>query len=104
MDQHQIKMQDIKYLCSINDSPIVITSIQYPFNILYVNKSWEYLCGYSPDEIIGQSILILKYKDISKNISINKKKNNNYFLHIFEIYNISSLNVSIGSTKYYKDL
>lgn len=95
---------DIKYLFSINDCPIVITSRKHPFPILYVNKSWEYLCGYTLDEIIGKSIFILKHKDINKNVSINKKKNNKLFIHFFEILDIPEHNISIGKTKFYKDL
>ena len=97
-------MKNINYFVSINDSPIVITSITYPFRILYVNKSWEYLCGYSLDEIIGKSIFILKHTNIEQNIVINKKKNNKLFLHLFKIYNNKKYNISIGKTIFYKDL
>lgn len=96
--------ENIEYLFSINDTPIVITSLKHPFKILYVNKSWEYLCGYKLKEIIGKSIFILKYKDINKNISINKKNNNNLFIHFFEIFHFPKLNISVGKTKFYKDL
>lgn len=97
-------MHKISYVASIRDCPIVITSIQNPFTILYVNKSWEYLCGYSLNEIIGKSIFILKHKNIDKNIAINKKKNNKLFLHFFEIYHNKKYNISIGKTIFYKDL
>lgn len=103
---YDIKIKDIEYLCSINDCPIVITSINHPFKIIYVNKSWEYLCGYKYNEILGKSIFILKFKDINKkkNVFINKKKNNKLFLHIFDIYDIPSLQLSIGTTSFYKNL
>lgn len=97
-------MENINLLFSSNDCPLVITSIHHPFKILYVNKSWELLCGYSQQEILGKSIFILKYKDINKNISINKKKNNQLFIHFFEIINYPQFNISIGKTKYYKNL
>ena len=101
---YESKIKDIQYLCSTNIHPIVITYNYHPFRILYVNKSWEYLCGYSFQEIVGKSIFILKHKDISKNISINKRKNKNLFLHVFEIYDIPYLNISIGTTIFYKNL
>lgn len=85
------------------DTPLVLTKSIYPFNILYVNKSWEKLCGYSKNEVLGKSILILVHKFISNNILINKKKNEKLFLHIIEIYKLKD-NISLGITKFYKDL
>lgn len=98
----------MNYLIKKKDCPIVMTEMFYPFRILYVNTSWEELCGYKMNEIKGKSILILKKKDIiksiEKNISINKKKNNNLFLHFFKIYNFSKYNISIGKTISYQNL
>ena len=33
----------------------VITSAQYPYNILLVNKKWEMLCGFSQEQAFGKS-------------------------------------------------
>lgn len=95
---------NINYLFSINDCPVVITSIEHPFRILYVNKTWEYLCGYSLKEIVGKSIYILRHKKINDNVAINKKKNNKLFIHFFEIFDIPEYNIAVAKTKFYKDL
>lgn len=75
--------------------PIVITENKYPFYIKYVNKAWIELCQYSYNEIINKSIFILRKK--KKIPFLNKKKNGDVFIHIFEI--IHCKYYSIGITK-----
>ena len=86
------------------DSPVVITKKEYPFKIVYVNNSWEKLCGYSLKEIYGKSIFILKYKYLAKNAFINKRKNGTLFINFIKKTNIVNTNLSIGTTIYYKIL
>lgn len=86
------------------DSPIVITTKEYPFKIVYVNNSWEKLCGYSLNEIYGKSIFVLKYKYLAKNKFINKRKNGTLFINFIKKTNIINTNLSIGTTIYYKIL
>lgn len=97
-------MHNINYIFLIKDCPVVITTLRHPFKILYVNKSWENLCGYKLNEILGKSIFILKHKSITNKIAINRKKNSKLFIHFFEIKKLHEYQISIGKTIFYKDL
>ena len=82
-----------------NQQPFIITEKTYPFRIKYVNYAWTQLCGYSLSEVYNESVFILKYKDIIKKdkqiISINIKKGNKKFLHMFNIIECEKYNVGI---------
>lgn len=86
------------------NSPIVITYKKYPYKIIYVNSSWEKLCGYSLTEIFGKSIFILKYRYLAKNLFINKKKDGTLFINFIKKKYIVNTNFSIGITIFYKIL
>ena len=42
----------------------VITDIEYPHRICYVNKPWEELCGFSCDEVVGQTLSMIQVRGL----------------------------------------
>jgi PAS domain S-box-containing protein len=42
------------------DDAVVVTESEAPFRIKYVNKAWEKTCGYSFEEVVGETLALIQ--------------------------------------------
>lgn len=60
---NSIKLKSYMFQFSMKDIPIVVTELNPPFNIIFVNKSWERLCEYSFPDVVGKNLKLMQGPD-----------------------------------------
>ena len=49
-------IQDVTSFAEMSEISVVITDAKHPYHVVYVNRSWVALCGYTADEVINKSL------------------------------------------------
>ena len=49
-------IQDATSFAEMSELSVVITEAKHPYQVVYVNRSWVALCGYTADEVINKSL------------------------------------------------
>ena len=61
-------LEDAKAFLDSSSEALVITEAEPPFVILEANESWEQLCGYNKEEVIGRSFRFMQGSETDSRI------------------------------------
>eukprot|EP01025_Chloroclados_australasicus_P034845 TRINITY_DN3556_c0_g1_i1.p5 TRINITY_DN3556_c0_g1~~TRINITY_DN3556_c0_g1_i1.p5 ORF type:complete len:162 (+),score=9.85 TRINITY_DN3556_c0_g1_i1:375-860(+) len=54
------QIPSLQQALQVTDHACVITEAQYPYRICHVNQAWADMCGWKPEEVVGNTLAMIQ--------------------------------------------